>query len=76
MVVYDLETFNANRAVPDAFGLYKLSKIPSKFYDDITQREKCTNDCVDFKVNNCINDIREHIFEFKGDAKRIIIKSV
>ena len=39
MIVYDLETFNTERAVLYVFGLYKLSKISGKNCCDRTQRE-------------------------------------
>ena len=46
LIVYDLETFNTNGAVPYTFGLYKLSKILGDYFRDITQREfeKCRDD--------------------------------
>ena len=72
MVFNDLETFNTNGVVSYAFGLYKLSKISSKFHRDKTQREheKSTNDCVVFKGTDCYNDMLDHTLEFKGEAKR------
>ena len=39
MVVYDLETFNADKAVPYANCIYTLSKLSGKYNRDITQRE-------------------------------------
>ena len=36
MVVYDLETFNADKAGPYASCIYRLSKIPVKYNGDIT----------------------------------------
>ena len=43
MTVYELETFNFDRAVPFADCIYRLSKISGKYNRDITQREfeKC-----------------------------------
>ena len=46
MTVFDIETFNTDRAVPYAIGIYRLSKISGKYNRDGTQREygKCRND--------------------------------
>ena len=39
MVVYDLEAFNTDKAVPYAICLFRLSKTSGKYNRDITQRE-------------------------------------
>ena len=39
MVVYDLEIFNTDNAVPFASCLYRLSEFSGKYNRDITQRE-------------------------------------
>ena len=39
MVVFDLETFNIDKAVPYASCIYRLSKLSGKYNRDITQRE-------------------------------------
>ena len=38
MIVYDLETFNTDKAVPYANCIYRLSKISVKYNRDITER--------------------------------------
>ena len=37
MIVYDIETFNTDRAVLFAIGIYRLSKISGKYNRDITE---------------------------------------
>ena len=32
MIVYDIETFNTDRAVPFAIAIYRLSKLSGKLY--------------------------------------------
>ena len=39
MIVYDIDTFNTDRAVPYANCIYRLSKISGKYNRDITERE-------------------------------------
>ena len=50
MIVYDIETFNTDRAVPYATRKYRLSKISGKYNRDITEREyeKIRKDCIVF----------------------------
>ena len=52
MVVYDIESFKTDRAIPYANCIYKLSKIPGKCNRDITnpELEKCRKICNVFKV--------------------------
>ena len=78
MVVYDLETFNTDRAVPYASCIYRLSKISGKYNRDITQRgyEKCGKHCIVFKGTDSINEMLDYVLQFKGEAKRINNKIV
>ena len=73
MIVYDIETFNTARAIPYSICISKLSKISDKYNRDITQREyeKCRNDCIVFKGTVCINNMLDHILQFKGEAKGV-----
>ena len=73
VVVYDLETFNKDRAVPYSSCIYKLSKIAGKYHRDISEQEyqKCLNDCVVFKGTDCINEMLDHVLSFKGEPKKI-----
>ena len=57
--MYDLETFNEERALPYASGIYKLDKCSGKYHRDITDKEypKGLNDCVVFNGTDCVNKI-------------------
>ena len=57
MIVYDLETFNTDRAVPYANCIYRVNKLSGKNNRDITQREyeKCRKDCTVFKGTDSFN---------------------
>ena len=76
IVVYDLETFNKNRAVPYCSCIYTLSKISGKYHRDISEQEyqKCLNDCVVFKGTDCINEVLDHVLSFKENQKKSKIK--
>ena len=78
IVVYDLETFNKNRAVPYCSCIYKLRKISGKYHRDISEQEyqKCLNDCVVFKGTDCINEMLDHVLSFKGEPKKVKNKIV
>ena len=78
MIVYDIETFNTDRAVPYANCIYRLSKISGKYIRDITEREyqKCLNDCIVFKGLDNINEMLDYVLQFKGESKRINKKIV
>ena len=73
IVVYDLETLNKIRAALYCSCIYKLSKISCKYYRDISEKEyqKCLNDCVVFKVTDCINEVLDHVLSFKGKTKEV-----
>ena len=72
MIVYELETFNTDKAVPYANCMYRFSKNSGKFNRDITQREyeNCRKDCVVFNGTDSINEMLEHVLQFKGEAKK------
>ena len=78
IVVYDLETFTKNRALPYCSCIYKLSKISGKYHRDISEKEnqKCLNDCVVFKGTDCINEMLDHVLSFKGEPKKVKNKIV
>ena len=71
--VYDLETFNKDRAVPYCSCKYKLSKISGKYHRDISEQgcQKCLNDCVVFKGTDCINEKLDDVLSFKGEPKKV-----
>ena len=73
MVVYDIETFNTFKCVPNANCIYRLSKISGKYNRDISGKEyrKCLNDCIVFKGLDKINKMLDYVLQFKGEPKRI-----
>ena len=77
MVDYHIETFNTDGAVPYANCIYRLSKVSGKHYRDITDQklEKCKKDCIFFIGTDSINEKSDHILQFKGEAKKFIIKN-
>ena len=78
MIVYDIETFNTDKAVPYANCIYRLSKISGKYYRDISEKEneKCERDCSVFKGLDNFNEIFDYVLQFKGEAKRFNNKIV
>ena len=73
MVVYDIETFNTDRAVPYANCMYRLSKLSGKYNRDISeiQYQNCLNDCFVFKGLDNINEMLDYVSHFKGEPKRV-----
>ena len=78
MIVYDIETFNIDRAVPYAVCISRLSKTSGKNNQGITQREyqKCRKDCIVFKGADSINEMIDYVLQFKGEAKKVNSKVV
>ena len=73
MVVFDIETFNTNRAIPYANCIYRLIKLSGKYNRDITEQEyqKCLKDCIVFKGLDNINEMLDYVLQFKGEPKRV-----
>ena len=71
VLVYDIETYNKERAIPYAIGFYPVSKIVGKWNRDLTQTEidKCLNDIIIFKGENCISCMFDYLKSFKGEPK-------
>ena len=76
MIVYGIETFNTDTAVPYANCIYRLGKLSGKYNRDITQREyeKCRKNCIVFKGTNSINEMLDYVLQFKGEVKKLITK--
>ena len=76
--MYDLKTFNKNRAVLYCSCICKLCKISVKYHRDKSEKEyqKCPNDCVVFKGTDCINEMLDRVTSFKGEPKKIKSKVV
>ena len=66
------------RAVPYCSCIYKLSKFSGKHHRDISEQEyqKCLNDSVIFKGNDCINEMLDHVLSFEGEPKNVKNKIV
>ena len=78
MIVYHLETFNSDNAVPYANCIYRQSKISGNYNRDITQGEYeiLLNDSIVFKGTNSIREMLNHVLQFKGEGKKINNKFV
>ena len=78
MVVYHIETFNTNRAVPYANCIYTLSKISRKHNRDITEKEyqKCLNGCIVFKGLDKLKEMLDYVLQFKEELKKVTNKFV
>ena len=72
VVVYDLETFNVDKAVPYASCIFRLSRISGKNNRYITQREyeKCRKEYTVFKGTDSSNEMLDYVLQFKGDSKK------
>ena len=51
MIVFNIETFDTTRCVPDSNCKYKLSTLSGRHNRDVTERkyQKSSNDCIVFK---------------------------
>ena len=74
VIVYDIETYNKERAIPYAIGFYPVSKIVSKWNRDLTQKEidKCLNDVTIFKGEKCVSNMFDYLKLFTGEPKYVI----
>ena len=75
---YDLETFNRDRALPCSVSFYPVSRILGKCDRDSTKEaiEICKNDRVVMEVEFCISQMFEYLKNYKGEPKRIKVKSM
>ena len=72
--VYDIETFNRDRAVPYAIGYFPVSKMGiSKYNRDLTKEEidKYLDNVRIFDGEDCITRMFEKLRDLKGEAKKI-----
>ena len=78
MVVFDIETFNTDRAVPYANCINRLSRLSGKNNRDISEKEyqKCLNDCVVFKGLDNNSEMLDFVLQLKGEPKRVNNKIV
>ena len=77
-IVYDLETFNTDRARPYNMTFYRLSKIAGRYDRDPTKEElkKSINDTISFSGDNCIGNALDFLLKFKGEERKVNDKTV
>ena len=73
VLVYDIETYNKERAISYAIGFYPVNKIVSKWNRDLTETEidKCLNDISIFEGENCDSNMFKQLQLFKGEPRYI-----
>ena len=73
LIVYDIETFDIDRALPCANGIFRLSKISGKYNRDITDREyeKYREGCIVFQGTDNFIEILHHVLQSKGEVKKV-----
>ena len=78
IILYDLETYIKDRAIPYCSCIYKLSKISDEYNQDISEDEyqKRLKDSIVFRGSGCINEMLDFIFQYKGEGKKVINKIV
>ena len=72
--LYDIETFNRDRAIPYAIGYFPISKMGiSKYNRDLTKEEieKYLNEVRIFDGEDCITKMFEKLRAVKGEPKKI-----
>ena len=77
-IVYDLETYNTDRARPYNMTFYRLSKIAGRYDRDPTNEElqKSIKDTISFAGEDCINNALDYLLKFKGDERKVKNKIV
>ena len=78
IILYDLETFKNDRAVPFASGIYKLSKVSGKNHRDIPEKgyQKCFIAFVVFTWSDCVYEMLDCVLSYKGEPKKVNNKVV
>ena len=76
IIVYDIETFNTNKAFTSAIGIKRLSKISGKHHRDTTDREfeNCEKGCIVFKGTDSNNEMLDYVLQLKGKLKKLKTK--
>ena len=72
IIVYDLGTFNKDRAVLYCSCKNKKRKFSGKYNRDKTKKgyRKCLNGSVVFKGSDCFSEMLHHVLSFKGEGKK------
>ena len=73
IVLYDIETFNTDKAIPYANCIYGLSKNSGIYIRDITDREYeiCRKDCIVFKGTENYNEMLDHVLQVKEKPEKV-----
>ena len=68
-IVYYLETYNTDRAIPYVFCFYRLSKLAGRYNPDLTPDEikKCKKDTIAFDGDNCVEKALGFCLKLKGE---------
>ena len=77
-IVYDLETYNIDRARPYNLTFYRLSKIAGGYERDPTQEglQKSIKDTIAFAGDNCIGNALDFCLKLKGEERKVKNKIV
>ena len=77
-IVYDLETYNTDRARPYNMTFYRLSKISGRYnrYPTPEKLQKSINDTTAFSGDNCINNALDYLLKLKGEERKVNNKIV
>ena len=72
-IVYDLETYNTDRARPYVFCFYRLSKLAGRYNRDLTpdDLEKCRKDTIAFDGDNCVEKALDFCLKLKGEERKV-----
>ena len=72
-IVYDLETYNTDRAKPYNLTFYRLSKIAGRYERDPTRDElqKSIDDTIPFAGENCIKNALDFLLKLKGEERKV-----
>ena len=77
-IVYDLETYNTDRARPYCISFYRLSKLAGRYNRDLnlSELDKCRNDTIVFDGDDCIEKALDYLLKLKGEERKVNNKIV
>ena len=69
IIVYDLETYNTDRARPYVFCFHRLSKLAARYNRDLTRDEieKCKKDTIAFDGDSCVSKALDFCLKLKSE---------
>ena len=73
-IVYDLETYNTDRAKPYNMTFYRLSKTAGRYEPDPATEElhKSIKDTISFAGEDCSNNVLDYFLKFKREERKTI----